>query len=108
MYVTISVSDTVSKRGRHVGHASTYHRSAQPVRKAWRGKSCCCDVNNSVVQGRQTVLRTSRAVGAAMLASVDNHRAPGSNARGVSRRPATAGRSADKGSRTSFAIVTVV
>jgi hypothetical protein len=108
MYVTISVSNAVSMRGRHVGHASTYHRSAQPVRKAWRGKSCCCDVNNSVVQGRRMTLRTSRAVGAAMLASVDNHCALGLSARGASRRPATAGRSADKGSRTSFAIVSVV
>ena len=64
-------------RGRHVGHASTYHRSAQPVRKAWRGKSCCCDVNKAVVRIRRATLRTSRAVVAVMLASVDNHRGPG-------------------------------
>lgn len=68
MYVTISASSTVSTRGRHVGHGSTYHRSAQPVRTAWRGKSCCCDVNTSVVLGRQQMGRTSRAVGAAGLA----------------------------------------
>lgn len=109
MYVTISARHTVSMRGRHVGHASTYHRSAQPVRKAWRGKSCCCDVNNSVVLGRATMARTSRAVGAAVLASLLTIIvAPGLSARGASRRPATAGTRADKGSRTSFAIVSVV
>lgn len=77
MYVTISVNSTVSMRGRHMGHASTYHRNAQPVRTAWQGKSCCCDVNDAGVLGRQQMQRTSRAVGAVMLASVDNHRGPG-------------------------------
>jgi hypothetical protein len=102
MYVTISVNSTVSTRGLTwvwvwVGHASTHHRSAQPVRTAWRGKSCCCVVNKPVVRGRQAVDRTSRAVGAVMLASVDSRRrrALGLSARGrgASRRPVTAGRS---------------
>lgn len=93
MYVTISVRHFVSMRGRHIGHASTYHRSAQPVRKAWRGKSCCCDVNKAVVRTRRATLRTSRAVGTVMLASVDNHRGRG----GIPPGGATAGRAQIKG-----------
>lgn len=105
MYVTISAGNTVSIRGRHVGHAGTHHRSAQPVRKAWRGKSCCCNVNKPVVRGRRAVVRTSRAVVAAMLASVDNHRVPGVRRQRGIPPASNGGERADKGSRTSFAIV---
>lgn len=94
-----TVSDAAQRQH---GRGRTHHRSAQPVRRAGRGTSCCLGVNGQGGEGGRS-RRTFRAVHGVVSMLLTLMMQAGGRPRGIP--PAACGGRADKGKHTSLAMV---
>jgi hypothetical protein len=100
MYVTISVGALLACAAVARDARGTYHRNAQPARKAGRGRSCCCCVN--VLWGAVPVAvpsYLSRCRQVSIFIAVQ--------ARGIPPASHSGGSRTERAARTSVAIVLV-